>query len=278
MIISVASGKGGTGKTTVATNLALSLEDAQYVDCDVEEPNGYIFLRPEISESKPVYLPVPKVNLDKCTYCGKCAEFCQFNALAVVKEKVMVFSELCHGCGGCSLVCPESAILEEDREIGVVVKGFSFQLGFIEGRLNVREPVATPVVRAAKKEIDKEKVAILDISPGMGCPVVEAISETDYCLLVTEPSPFGLYDLKLAVAVVQKLKIPFGVVINRFQATDGHLIENYCKRENIPILLKIPFDKGIAMLYSKGTPLVEADSKWKCQFLQLFEDVKRRIM
>lgn len=276
MIISVASGKGGTGKTTVATNLALSLEDAQYIDCDVEEPNGYIFLHPEIHETKTVYLPTPRVDQEKCSYCGACADFCQFNALAVVKEKVLIFPELCHGCGGCILACPDSAITEENRAIGIVEKGNSSNLVFVQGKLNVGEPMATPVVAATKNEIESEVIAIVDVPPGTDCPVIEGLRGSDFSILVTEPTPFGLYDLRLAVDLVKMLEIPFGIVINRSGSNDV-LIEKYCREESIPILLKIPYQRSIAVLYSKGISLVENDTKWKDCFSKLFMSIREEI-
>jgi MinD superfamily P-loop ATPase len=276
MIISVASGKGGTGKTLVATSLALSLSDnhkLQLLDCDVEEPNANILLHLAINESQRVYIPIPKVDETKCTYCGKCAEVCAYNAIAVLKEKVLVFPELCHGCGACSYLCPESAITEEGREIGLVERGNSGNLELIQGKLNVGEAMAPPVIREVKKYIDPANIVIIDVPPGTSCPVVEAVEGSDFCLLVTEPTPFGLNDLSLAVGVVRKLDISCGVVINRVGIGDEE-VEQYCHREGIPVLLRIPLDRNIAILYSQGIPLIEGMSEWREQFLRLFQDIK----
>jgi MinD superfamily P-loop ATPase len=279
MIIAVASGKGGTGKTLVATSLALSLSDnykIQLLDCDVEEPNANILLHLAINQSQRVYIPIPKVAEAKCTYCGKCAEVCAYNAIAVIKEKVLVFPELCHGCGACSYLCPESAITEEGREIGVVERGDSGNLELIQGKLNVGEAMAPPVIREVKKYIDPANIIIVDIPPGTSCPVIEAVKGGDFCLLVTEPTPFGLNDLSLAVEMVRKLGIPCGVVINRVGVGDKE-VERYCHQEGIPILLKIPLDRNIALLYSKGISLVEGIPEWREEFLRLFQDINRII-
>ena len=279
MIISVASGKGGTGKTLVATSLALSLSDnykVQLLDCDVEEPNANILLHLAVNQSRPVYIPIPKVDETKCTYCGKCAEVCAYNAIAVLKEKVLVFPELCHGCGACSYLCPESAITEEGREMGVVERGDSGNLELIQGKLNVGEAMAPPVIREVKKYIDPANIVIIDVPPGTSCPVVEAVKGSDFCLLVTEPTPFGLNDLSLAVEVVRKLGISCGVVINRV-GIGGEEVERYCHREGIPILLRIPLDTNIAMLYSQGIPLIEGVPRWREEFLRLFQAIKDRI-
>jgi len=276
MIISVASGKGGTGKTLVATSLSLSLSDnhkVQLLDCDVEEPNANILLRLAMKPSQPVYVPIPKVDETKCTYCGKCAEVCAYNAIAVLKEKVLVFPELCHGCGACSYLCPESAITEEGREMGVVERGDSGNLELIQGKINVGEAMAPPVIREVKKYIDPANIVIIDVPPGTSCPVVEAVEGSDFCLLVTEPTPFGLNDLSLAVEVVRTLGISCGVVINRVGIGDKE-VEQYCHREGIPILLRIPLDRNIAMLYSQGIPLIEGMPRWREEFLRLFQDIK----
>jgi len=276
MIISVASGKGGTGKTLVATSLSLSLSDnhkVQLLDCDVEEPNANILLRLAMKPSQPVYVPIPKVDETKCTYCGKCAEVCAYNAIAVLKEKVLVFPELCHGCGACSYLCPEFAITEEGREMGVVERGDSGNLELIQGKINVGEAMAPPVIREVKKYIDPANIVIIDVPPGTSCPVVEAVEGSDFCLLVTEPTPFGLNDLSLAVEVVRKLGISCGVVINRVGIGDKE-VEQYCHREGIPILLRIPLDRNIAMLYSQGIPLIEGMPRWREEFLRLFRDIK----
>ena len=279
MIISVASGKGGTGKTLVATSLALSLSDnykVQLLDCDVEEPNANILLHLAVNQSHPVCIPIPKVDETKCTYCGKCAEVCAYNAIAVLKGKVLIFPELCHGCGACSYLCPEVAITEEGREMGVVERGDSRNLELIQGKLNVGEAMAPPVIKEVKKYIDPANIVIIDVPPGTSCPVVEAVKGSDFCLLVTEPTPFGLNDLSLAVEVVRKLDISCGVVINRV-GIGGEEVRRYCHREGIPVLLRIPLDRNIAMFYSQGIPLIEGMPRWREEFLRLFQDIKDMI-
>jgi len=224
MIISVASGKGGTGKTLVATSLALSLKErdnVQLLDCDVEEPNDHVFMKPIITHSEAVSIPVPSVDEEKCTHCGKCGEVCAYNAIAVTKQKVLIFPELCHGCGACSYLCPEKAISEQGREIGVVETGHSNSVEFIQGRLSVGEAMPTPVIRKVKEQTNRDGIVIIDVSPGTSCPVVESINGSDFCLLVTEPTPFGLNDLMLAVETARELSTPCGVVINRAGAGDN---------------------------------------------------------
>jgi MinD superfamily P-loop ATPase len=279
MIVAIASGKGGTGKTLVATSLALTLIDkgkVQLLDCDVEEPNAHIFLHFPLNQSQPVAIPIPRVDETKCSYCGKCAEVCAYNAIAVVPRKVLIFPQLCHGCGACSHLCPESAIMEEGREIGLVEKGNSGNLEFIQGRLTIGEPMAPPIIREVKKHIDARSMVIIDVPPGTSCPVVEAVRGIDFCLLVTEPTPFGLNDLSLAVEVMRKLQIPCGVVINRVGVGDER-VERYCLEQAIPIMLRIPLDRDIAVLYSKGIPLVEGMPEWRDAFLTLFQDIEQIV-
>jgi MinD superfamily P-loop ATPase len=279
MIVSIASGKGGTGKTLVATSLALSLKDKQRVqllDCDVEEPNDHIFLKPVITRKEAVCNQIPKVDEKKCTYCGKCAEVCAYNAIAVLPEHVLVFPELCHGCGACSYLCPEKAISEEGREIGVVESGHSDGMEFVQGRLTIGEAMATPVIRQVKEYSNPDGVVIIDVPPGTSCPVVESIKDSDFCLLVTEPTPFGLNDLILAVETVRELNVPFGVVLNRAGAGDKK-VEEYCRRENVSILLTIPLDTEIARLYSRGVTLVRGMPQWQERFIELFDKIREMV-
>ena len=277
MIISIASGKGGTGKTLVATSLALSLADkhrVQILDCDVEEPNDHIFLKPVIEHIENATIPVPIIDESKCTHCGLCSEVCVYNALAVLKTMVMTFHELCHGCGACSYLCPEKAIREELREIGKIETGQAGNVEFVHGVLNVGEAMAPPVIRQVKQHITGEGISIIDASPGTSCPVVEAIKGSDFCILVTDPTPFGLHDLKLAAQVVAVLDIPCGVIINRSGEYD-EATESYCRDQNIPVLMKIPLDLEIAKLYSVGTPLVEGLPEWKARFVEILDNIRQ---
>jgi len=277
VIISVASGKGGTGKTLVATSLALSLHDqVQLLDCDVEEPNAHVFLKPNFTKRESVYVLIPRVDEEKCTHCGECSEVCAYNAIAAMKKKVLVFPELCHGCGACSYLCPEEAISEVGKEVGVVEIGHSDSIQFAHGKLNVGEVMAPPVIRKVKEHANHEGTVIIDVSPGTSCPVVESIRGSDLCLLVTEPTPFGLNDLILAVEVLRKLDIPCGVVLNRAGVGDSG-VEEYCLKENIPILLTIPLDTQIAGDYSRGIPLVEGIPQWRGHFLDLFDRVRDMV-
>jgi len=279
VIISIASGKGGTGKTLVATSLALSLQNGkpvQFLDCDVEEPNAHIFLKPSLDHKQMVSIPIPQVDEEKCTHCGKCAEVCAYNAIAVIGEKVLIFPELCHGCGACSYLCPEDALSEVGKEVGVLEAGQSKGIEFVHGKLTVGEAMAVPVIREVKKHINRDRLAIIDVSPGTSCPVVEAVGDSDFCLLVTEPTPFGLNDLTLAVDMLNKLDIPSGVVINRDGVGDSK-VEEYCYKEGVPILLRIPLDIEIAQLYSKGITLVEGMPQWQEAFIKLYNDIERIV-
>lgn len=273
LIISIASGKGGTGKTTIATNLALALGDVQLLDCDVEEPNSHIFLDMKLEKDKDVFVTIPKFDKAKCDFCKKCSEFCQYNAIAVMPKDVLFFQELCHGCGGCKLVCPNDAITEEKRSIGIIERGVHTNIEFYHGLLNIGELMASAIISELKEKIDKNRIAIIDSPPGTACPVIESIVGSDYCILVTEPTPFGLHDLKLAVEVARELEVDFGVIINR-DGIGNDEVEKYCKNEEIPILMKIPQSEEIAKLYSKGIPYVNEIEGYKEKFIELFDKIK----
>jgi len=275
MIISIASGKGGTGKTTVATNLAVSLgSDVQLLDCDVEEPNAHLFINPVIELNKKVYTPVPQIDEEKCNFCKKCAEICRFKAIAVIKETVLTFPELCHSCGGCVEVCPEKAITETGRELGVIEIGHRNSLAFAHGRLRVGEAMSPPLIREVRSHTRSDQLTIIDAPPGTSCPVIAAMKGADFVLMVTEPTPFGLHDLKLAVEAVKLLEIPRGLVINRSDiGNDG--VQTYAKMENLPILMEIPFDRRIAEIYSMGKLIVEEMPEWKEKFIELYRQIEK---
>lgn len=280
MNIAVASGKGGTGKTTIATNLAAAVSrtglGVQYLDCDVEEPNGHIFLKPKIEHRDEVTVGVPDVDTEKCTGCGRCAELCQYSAITCVKGKVLVFEELCHSCGGCMAVCPEEAITEMQRTIGIAEFGTSNGIAFGHGKLNIGAIQTPALIKYVKQRAEADTLTILDVPPGTSCPVIEAIRNTDFVLLVTEPTPFGLNDLELAVGMVRTLKLSFAVAINRSDIGDNGVLR-YCQREGIDVLLEIPNNRKIAEAYSRGEMMIDAIPEYKQKFLQLHERIHERI-
>ncbi len=274
MIISVASGKGGTGKTTVATNLALSLQtEVQLLDCDVEEPNAHLFIKPSIQEKETVFTPVPKIDEDKCTLCRKCVEICRFRAIVVIGETILTFPELCHSCGGCEIVCPEKAISETGRELGDLERGNKDALKFGLGRLRIGEAMAPPLIREVRALSQAEGVVIIDAPPGTSCPVIAAIKGVDFVLMVTEPTPFGLHDLKLAVEAVKLLGLPHGLVINRSDIGDNG-VKEYAAQEGLPILMEIPFDRKIAEAYSRGHLIIEEMPEWQEKFMNLYQSIE----
>ncbi len=274
MIISVASGKGGTGKTTVATNLAFSVEDATILDCDVEAPNAHLFLKPKIKDVIDAYVTVPKVDKKRCNLCRKCMDICQYSAIAVIGESILVFPELCHSCMGCFEVCPEEALIKDKRLIGTVESGKSKNLNFIRGVLKTGEAMSPPLIKKVR-EHQRKKINIIDAPPGTSCPVISSMVGADFVLMVTEPTPFGMHDLKLGIGAVKLLNIPCGIVINRAGRGDNE-VKDYAEKENIPVLMEIPFDRKIAELYSRGEILAE-DPSWKKKFESLFRGISDLI-
>lgn len=275
MIISVASGKGGTGKTTVATNLAFSLgKDVKILDCDVEEPNSHLFLNPQFEKTETIYTPTPLIDDNKCTYCNKCVEICRYKSIVIIGKTVLTFPELCHSCGGCMAVCPEDAITETGRELGEIAIGKSGNINFIHGKLRVGEAMSPPLINEVRSYIEPDIINIIDAPPGTSCPVITAMKGTDFILMVTEPTPFGLHDLKLAVEAVKLLGIPCGLVINRSDIGNND-VRVYSEKNNLPILLEIPFDRKIAEVYSKGDLIAKTIPGYKEKFLDLYRQIEK---
>jgi len=281
MRIVVASGKGGTGKTTVATSLALSAGSAiHFLDCDVEAPNAALFLAPTLETRQEVGIILPVVDESICTHCGKCAEVCEFHAIAVIGQKTLIFPELCHGCGSCALICPAKAISERLEVMGSLEGGTTpAGLDFAQGVMNVGEPMAVPIIRELKKWPPARpfEIEIRDAPPGASCPVVETMRGADFILLVTEPTPFGLHDLKQVVGITRELGIPAGVVINRDGIGD-HAVEVYCAESEIPILMRIPMERRIAEGVAQGKTLVAATPEYRPRFEALLLDIGARTM
>jgi MinD superfamily P-loop ATPase len=277
MIISVASGKGGTGKTTIATSLAAVLGlKAQLLDCDVEEPNCHILAKPILETSETVTLPVPVIDKDKCSLCGKCGEVCLFSAIVMIGNQILTFPEMCHGCGGCMLLCPEKAITEGSRELGVIETGWAGPVEFVHGRLRVGEAMSPPLIRAVKSKINPEKISVVDAPPGTSCPVINTVNGSDFILMVTEPTPFGLHDLRIAVDAVSGMGIPLGVILNRSDLGDDE-VPKFCTSKGIPLLAKIPHDRDIAEGYARGDLLVTSAPKYIGIFLELFMKIQELV-
>ncbi len=283
MIIAVASGKGGTGKTTIATSLALALQaqgrEVSFLDCDVEAPNAHLFLQPELQHTRSVDRLIPQVDAQTCTGCGRCAEVCEYHAIVVLGGKTLVFPELCHGCGSCTLECPETAITEIPKKLGLLEAGTApAGLAFGRGLLDVGEPMAVPVIRQLKKWQPPAagQIAIWDASPGTSCPVVESIRGADFLLLVTEPTPFGLHDLRLAAQLGAELGIPAGVVINRADVGNFQ-VEEFCQESGLPILMRIPLERAIGAGIAQGKPLIEIRPEYHAKFQAMYAQIEARV-
>jgi len=280
MQIAVASGKGGTGKTTIATNLACSIarmdKPVQFLDCDVEEPNGHIFLKPDIEKTEDVSIAVPEVDTELCNGCGKCGQLCQYSAIICLKDKALVFEQLCHSCGGCMAICPQAAIKEKQRRIGIAEFGRADGVRYAAGKLDIGAIQSPALIKHIRQKAIDNGTIIIDVPPGTSCPVIEAVKGTDFVLLVTEPTPFGLNDLQLAVEMVRELEISFAVAINRCDIGDDRVVR-YCQQQDIEILLEIPNDRLVAETYSQGIKIIDALPAYEEKFLQLYQKIDARI-
>lgn len=281
MRIVVASGKGGTGKTTIAASLALSQAGGGsalppiFVDCDVEAPNAHLFLKPRLEQSQPVGILIPVVDEARCTHCGKCAEACAYHAIAVLGQKTLVFPQLCHGCGSCTSLCPEKAISETPDPIGVTERGLARQgIDFRRGVLDIGKPMAVPIIRELQRQVDPKpgQPVILDAPPGTSCPVVASMRGADYLLLVTEATPFGLHDLRLAAQVAKELGLPAGVIVNRVGGSFPDL-DLFCRSEELPILMRIPFERAIAEGIAQGKTLVDVHPEYAAAFRSMVQQI-----
>ncbi|WP_025640504.1 nucleotide-binding protein [Schnuerera ultunensis] len=275
MNIVILSGKGGTGKTTISTNLALLMK-ANYIDCDVEEPNGFIFLKPEKTQVKDVQVEVPDIDKGKCTLCGDCVKACKFNALARGKDKIILFDKLCHSCGACGLACPTGAVAYRKRITGIIEEGIKGNMVLKRGILNIGEPIAVPILKELLSDIPQNGINILDSPPGTSCNVVNTLHYADRAILVTEPTAFGLHDLKMAVELVKTLHIPFGLIINKYDEKNQYL-NKYIDEENINLLGHIPYKREIAESYSKGETLLDHE-EYKTTFLYIKEKIEEELL
>lgn len=277
MRIAVLSGKGGTGKTLLSVNLACAAEKGVYVDCDVEEPNGHLFLKPEITGKESVAVPVPEVDMSKCTGCRKCVDFCKYNALALLKDKLMIFYELCHSCGGCMLLCPEKALAEKQRIVGTVEIGTSDNVTILTGCLNIGEISGVPIINRLMERLPKNDTIVIDCPPGSGCMVMATIGEADYCLLVAEPTLFGTHNLIMVYQLVRLFNKPFGVVLNKCLPEENPS-EKFCREHKIPILMKIPYDEKLGELTSNGLVAVRESDQYRAAFGKLLDRIAEEVL
>lgn len=278
MIISVASGKGGTGKTTVACGLASVINKSVYIDCDVEEPNGHLLLKPKILIEEPSYKLIPEINYERCDFCNKCAEVCEFNALLNLKSEIYLIDDLCHSCGACTYFCPQQAITEVNKENGKIRIGeTSNNILFYDAYLKVGEASAAPLIKKVKNSYKGNKTVIIDSPPGTSCSMLEAVKDSDFCVLVTESTPFGFNDLKLAINVLRQINIPYGIVINKYDE-NFPLLDEYIHNNKLNLLLKIPFRMDIAESYSKGELLTVTIKDYRIMMIELLEKIKKEIV
>ncbi|OPX90032.1 MAG: antiporter inner membrane protein [Pelotomaculum sp. PtaB.Bin104] len=281
LTVAFASGKGGTGKTTVSVNLASAAAAAgyevAYLDCDVEEPNGHLFLNPSIRRRNPVSVPVPVIDPEKCVNCGACGEICQYSAIVCIKNNVLTFEKMCHGCGGCQLVCPSGAITEKGREIGVVEEGEAGGINFFHGKLNIGEAMSPPLIRAVRSAGKNNLFTIVDVPPGTSCPVIAAIKDVDLVILVTEPTPFGLNDLDLALDMVKEMGIPHAVVVNRSEP-ENNLARDFCRKRKVRLLAEIADDRRVAEAYSRGELAFNAAPGYRAVFDDLLSAIEKEAI
>lgn len=274
MKIAVLSGKGGTGKTFVSVNLACAADQALYADCDVEEPNGHLFLKPEITGRLPVSVEVPHVDAEKCTACRKCVDFCRYNALALIKDKLMIFHEICHSCGGCILFCPEKALNEKERVIGVIEEGIFGDVAVITGCLNTGEVSGVPIIKEMMKKLPGQGTVVIDCPPGSACVVMESIRKADFCILVTEPTLFGVHNLSMVYELVKLFNKPSGVVLNKC-LTGENPAQQFCTDNKIQVLAQIPFDEEVGRLNSRGLIAVNENEQYREMFQNLLKTLEK---
>jgi len=272
MKIAVLSGKGGTGKTFISVNLACVAGEANYVDCDVEEPNGHLFLKPRIFQTHPVTVEVPILDKDKCTSCRKCVDFCKYNALALIQERLLFFHEVCHSCGGCILFCPEKALAAKQRKIGAIETGMSNHVTVITGYLNIGEVSGVPIIKGLLNHLPTSPLSVIDCPPGSACAVMESIKEADFCVLVAEPTPFGIHNLSMVLDLVQLFHKPFGIVLNKCLQEENPA-KQFCSAYNLPIFAEFPFDKELGILNSNG----KIAARENLQYRKLFEALLHTI-